>query len=371
LSGVDRNARELRGVIDVIRYRKEDTGWTIATLRASSNGSANPGDAVIGVFAEKPARGVEYHFFAGRKGGWQINQKFGGWDFRFEDAQPLFPESSEGVEGYLEAHAPWIGSSAARRIVLAFGPDALSILKNDPARVACEIKGITPQRAEDIRAALVAREAVEKIEVDVRGLVAPANVNGRQLRSILDRYGKEAASVVRGDPYRLIDDVDGIGWETADAIAMTPAVGIDRAAPCRLRAGIMHALKQAENEHGHTCVAFGVLVGEAAAILAGDPRVVEARVRELAAVDERGRGGELVTLPIDGETRVYRSALFEAERGVATAIVKLLSPRGVGAEPVDAEAARRELAAALDEHAAARERDPLACLDTLGEAPAP
>lgn len=341
---VDRSAREVRAVLDKVRFHKPETGFVIGSLRG--------GDSVKGTLAA-PGVGIEYSFVAGARGGWTHDARYG-WTFAFDDAQPLLPTSSEGVGDYLLAHAPWIGPSVVRRVVEAFGDDALAVLKTDPERVAREVRGITVDRAHEIRAALLTREAVEAVEVDVRGVVASAEVTGRQIRAILDRFGKEAALAVRADPYRLIEDIEGIGWETADRIAS--AIGFDRRGEPRVRAGIMHVLAEAEREGGHTCMPFGALLGGAASALTVDVALVEARARALV------EAGELVALAQAQagapEPLVFRAALYTAERAVASAIVQLLAPaRAVEAVEVPGPAPP------------ASEVDPLDCLDVLAEAP--
>lgn len=329
----DRSAREVRGVLSQIRFHSPSTGFVIAVLRG--------GDCVKGTLAE-PAVGLEYHLIAGSRGGWQHDARYG-WTFAFDDARPLVPTTNEGVGEYLLAHAPWIGRSVVKRVLEAFGDTALTVLKSDPARVARDVRGLTRERADEIQAALVAREAVEAVEVEVRSVVAAAEVTGRQIRAILDRHGSESAAVVRANPYRLIEEIDGIAWATADRIAT--AVGVDRRDPARIRAGVLTALREAEDKSGCTCAPYSVLVGEACTLLSLDPATVEARV--VTMIPE----GDLVNLARDGapEPLIFRAELFAAERAIASGVVQLLAP--ARAPCTDAPAL-----------------DPLACLEGLSAA---
>lgn len=309
---LDRSALELRGAIARIRFQRD--GFVIAELRG--------GESIKGNLRE-PALGLEYHFV----GKWVSDPKWG-WTFVFDDARPILPTTTTGIRDYLKVHAPWVGPAVARELLAAFGETTLEVLKSDPDQVAAKIGGITRERAREIQAALLAREAIEKVEVDVRGLVAPAGVNMRQIRAILDKYGSEAAIVVRENPYRLIDDIDGVGWATADRIGT--AVGIDRRSPARLRAGILHALREAEDE-GHTCQPAPALVEAAAKILSVEERVILDRVDELTAEDQLksyvppGPGG-VTMFPL-----VYRPDLYEAEAAIASTVLTLLSPAPVPA----------------------------------------
>jgi exodeoxyribonuclease V alpha subunit len=216
-------------------------------------------------------------------------------------------------------------------LVSTFGERTLEILKHDPVRVAQEIRGITLERAQEIREALLAIEEMEAVEVAVRGLVAPAGVTTRQLHAILERYGREAASVVRANPYRLIDEVAGVGWTTADKIGR--ATGFDAGAPERLRAGIVHALREAEDD-GHTCLSRSALVGLAAGVLGRGVPEVERRLEALVA------SRELVTYTPSGgpdespvEERIYLRETHEAEESVAGAIVAFLEPAPLAGGP--------------------------------------
>lgn len=305
LPSPDRSARTLRATVAKVRFAKPDTGFAIVSLAS--------GESAKGTFGATPAAGLEYEF----TGAWKFDARFG-WTFDAREVEQLAPSSAAGVVGYLRAHAPWVGDVVARRIVAAFGDEALQVLKTSPARVAGAVKGITPERAKEIQQVLVEREDLERVEVRVRGLVAGAGVNGRQLRAILERYGKRAAELIVEDPYRLIDDVDGIGWATADAIAK--ATGIDPRAHVRLLAGIDRAILDRE-EAGDTCVPPAVLITAAAGLLTVPSAAVE------AALEEVIREGRIVRFPVASALLMCaRARTYDAERAIAEAVAALLVP---------------------------------------------
>lgn len=309
----DSAARELRGVLARVIWPKsgdttESGGFMIGRLR--------DGSSIKGIIRE-PGIGLEYHLV----GSWKFDGRWG-WSFAFDDARPILPTTTAGVRDYLQAYAPWVGREVSREIVARYGTDTLEVLKTDPARVADEIRGITLERAGEIQKALVGREALEAVEVEVRGIVGPAGVNARQVRKILEKYGGESAVVVRANPYRLVDEIDGIGWATADRIGRT--LGIASNDDARLRAGILQAMKDQEDE-GHTCALLGVIGPAAAALLAVDENMVYLQISQLTATD-------LVSYqppPINGVGMlplVFRRETYEAEAAIATIVLGLLRP---------------------------------------------
>jgi exodeoxyribonuclease V alpha subunit len=335
---IDRNARSLRGTIAKIRYQQKDTGFAIVVLREG-------GHAVKGTI-KSAALGLEFDF----TGSWKRDPRWG-WTFAADDALPLVPTSRDGIQDYLVAHCSWIGEATAYEIVCRFGENALEILKCNPEHVARAVPGLTLARALDIQRDLLARADMERVEVDVRGIVAPAGVTSSQIRAILDRWGKEAAALVRADPFRLIDEVDGVGWETADRIGA--ALGIEARAPGRIRAAIMHVLRSAENggeagvkwNGGDTCVARGALLGACAALAAVGVDAVDPEIDRLVGA------AELAVFNVGAEARVCRRNTFDAESAIASVTLSLLSPlpSSGAAVPVTGAAAP----------------DPLACLDPL------
>lgn len=338
---IDWSASELRGVLERIVWPKPSDepsrdGMVIARLRSGASVKGS-------LFA--PALGQEY-VFSGRWEEGRVGRDGRQFDptFVFRDALALQPTTSDGVHEYLVAHCKWVKHATARAIVEAFGANnALQICKTDPDRVAAAVRGITPERAREIRADLVSRQELEAVEVAVRGIVAAVpepGVTTRQLRAILVKYAGESAEVLKREPYKLIEHIEGIGWKTADAIGR--AVGIESADPARLRAGILHAIQAAEDEGGHTCVRRGELVASAVGLLLVDMDVVAGRL------DAMRDAGELVEHVdrVDGDgdngsssgsdTYIFRRAMWAAESTVSAAFLRLLGPeRIVPRRPVE------------------------------------
>lgn len=346
---VDWSSTELRGVLDRIIWPKPAPGGG-SVAEPSRDGMViarlRDGSSVKGVIFS-PVIGQEYVFSPGR---WEEGRRRddGGQfapTFVFRDALALAPTTGAGVRDYLRAHCPNVGPAVARAIVEAFGEvDALTICKTDPARVAAAVRGITPARAEEIKVQLLARASIEAVEVDVRGIVAdvpPPGITTRQLRAILAEYGAKSAEVLRREPYRLIEEIMGVGWKTADAIGM--GVGIASDDPGRLRAGILHAIQAAEDEGGHTCVEAGSLLVAAVGLLLVDMGVVERRIGELKGA------GELVEYTGgSGVPTISRAPMFDAESAISAAFVRLLGPEKIVVRrPVEAKAPTLDEADAL------------------------
>lgn len=307
---VDRNARTLSGRVSRIVFRNDESGWTVLAL--------GPHKAAGELTA--PAVGLEYQL----TGAWDHHARYG-WTFKFTDALPIEPTTEEGLCEYLIANAPGIGRRIAETLIATFGQDVIATLRSDPEQVAAKVRGLTLERARIAQRALQARESIEKAEVALRAICAPASVPRRCIRAILERFGGESAEVLRRDPYALIGTIPLFGWKTADRVARQ--LGHEPTSSSRLRAGILYAFSQAEKNDGHTCMSEDAAATVAVHVLAVPRDAVTCRMREL--VEE----GELVELEVPpssdaerapgGEVRLFRSDMFEAERTIATVVLRL------------------------------------------------
>jgi ATP-dependent exoDNAse (exonuclease V) alpha subunit len=225
----------------------------------------------------------------------------------------------------------------------AFGAETLATAREEPALVAAQIRGIGPERAERIAAALRVAHGSEAAEVALRAILATAGCGSspRQIQRLLERYGAAAAEVVRADPYRLIREIHGIGWAIADAIGR--AVGISAGEPRRIRAAVLHLLESEAEGSGDTYAEVAWLLRRAPELLGGGVQGLEV-AREIGALTTEeaegageggSRGAELVIwvrAASDYERAIglgvpvaYRARTWAAERAVADALGRLAS----------------------------------------------
>jgi exodeoxyribonuclease V alpha subunit len=247
------------------------------------------------------------------RGRFETDPRFGR-QFRASAYTEIAPETVEGIRRYLGSGLiKGIGPEFASRIVARFGIKTLEILDAHPERIG-EVAGIGRVRAEAVKSAWVAQRQIRDVMVFLQGYgVSPAFAV-----RIYKRYGAAAVALVRENPYRLAFDVWGIGFLSADRLAV--ALGIKRDSDSRVEAGVRHVLDEAGGS-GHVFLPRGRLRVDAATRLEVDEALVEAGVDRLAT------SGEVVIEGSGDEAAVYEHSLQRAERAVALGIERLLRVR--------------------------------------------
>lgn len=289
----------LAGTVERVTFHNAETGFCV--LKVQARGRRD----LVAVIGHAPAIGAGEWITA--TGLWLTDRQHG-LQFKATTLAVTPPTGAEGIERYLASGSMrGIGPAMAKRIVAAFGEDTFTIIEAEPQRLR-EIGGIGPQRLRRIVAGWAEQKAVRDIMIFLH---AQGVGTARAVR-IFRTYGHDAMQVLTTDPYRLARDIRGIGFRTADAIAMK--LGVEAHAPERLRAGISFALQAAMDE-GHCALPTERLVALAQKLLGveGDP-IRLAIVLEL-------RGEDVVADTIDGETCLFLKGLHGAERRIAERLV--------------------------------------------------
>jgi ATP-dependent exoDNAse (exonuclease V) alpha subunit len=264
-----------------------------------------------------PQVGLEYAF----KGRWERHPRWGE-QFAFTDYRASYPTDLAAVRAYLVENCKWIGPQVSKRLVDAYGKDTLKVCKESPERVAAEIQGLTIRRAKEIAAMLRNNEANENLQLALKDIFGGTRVSRRAVGRIIEKWGQDAPAQIRENPYTLIEAVDGIGFLTADDVARK--VGYDFKGGPRIRAGILHTLKEQANSKGHTCLPGKVLLGEAGKILGVSVDRIEA---ELAPLE---KDGFIVTA--DGF--IYLKGYYEDEKLIAEKLKVLARQTLPSGQPV-------------------------------------
>ena len=302
----------LTGTIERITYQSEETGYTVARLRAEPDACstaenlarASTRDGLLTITGElakmAPGERVEVS-------GYWVTHKQYGKQFKIVDAKTIQPTSVDGIRKYLGSGLiKGLGPAKAAMIVDHFGEDTLNVIEKTPNRLS-EVRGIARKTIGVIRAGWEEQKHIQEVMQFLIG----HNVSMAYAVKIYKTYGNDAIRQVTENPYRLSADIWGIGFKTADKIAMN--LGVDPGDPARVRAGIRYAL-ETRAEDGHVYVPLDTLVEDCAGILDVDagaiPAGVEALVRE-----------EVV---IRNEDRVYLQPLYYAEQGIARHIARLV-----------------------------------------------
>ncbi|HEY5376989.1 MAG TPA: ATP-dependent RecD-like DNA helicase, partial [Polyangiaceae bacterium] len=240
-----------------------------------------------------------------------VNDAKHGEQFRVETLIPIAPSTLAGLEKYLGSgliHG--IGPGFAKRIVATFGMDSLSVLDQSPQRLR-EVTGIGERRIEEIKKTWASQRAISNIMMLLQTHGASPALAAR----IFKQYGDKAASILQLHPYRMALDVRGVGFKTADRMALS--LGISGDHPERAQAGAMHELGVLADQ-GHVVVPREALVERAAAMLEIDIGHVEAAIDALWA-------SERVVVEDGG---VYLTWLHQAEVAVAQGLGRLLASPG-------------------------------------------
>lgn len=303
-------AAEIRGTVTQVLFENRDSGWAVVRLEPEEGGTTTVVGPLAPVF---PGESLQI------EGEWQDDPRYGR-QFRARGAAPVQPQSEAGVLRYLASGVlPGVGAELARRLVDRFGADVLRVLDEEPERLLT-IRGIGGKRLADIRQAWVERSAERQARIFLQGHGLGPALAERILRA----WGEETVARVKREPYELIREVRGVGFRTADGLALRLGVAVDD--PQRVGAGIRHRLREAA-ESGHCFLPAGRLVREAARLLELESSdLVGARADELIAEREIVR--EEVA---DGEPRIYLTWLHGAESRVARRLA-LLGAGTVGAD---------------------------------------
>jgi len=302
----------LRGVVTRITYKDAKSGF--AVLRADAEEAIREAEnlqnpiTVVGEVADSPAVGV--HFIA--RGRWSTHPKFGK-QFRAYSFTEARPTSNEAIEKYLGSGAvKGIGPELAKRIVDEFGQDSLRILDEEPQRLQ-EISGIGKKKLIDLKENWESKKNLREILL----FFQQHNISLALAHRIYNTFKDKAIEIVKENPYVLARDVWGIGFHTADKIALN--LGVEPAAMSRLIAGLSHCLKQGIDD-GHCYLPTSVLLGKTSSLLAvADEQLLT------DALTHSSLQGEIVL----SQDRVYLPQLFQAEQVLAEAIVERLNSEAI------------------------------------------
>src|SRR5580658_2579593 len=312
------NVSVFDGVLERVTFANPETGYTIA--KVDPGRSASDLITVVG-----PLLGAQVGESLRMRGRWTSHPKYGK-QFEVHSYTTVLPATIAGIQRYLGSGLiKGIGPVMAERMVAHFGVDIMHVIDEAPARLT-EVDGLGPKRTAMIAAAWVEQKAIKEVMIFLQGVGVSTSLAVR----IYKKYGDASVSVVRNEPYRLAADVWGIGFKTADTIAV--AVGIARDSPERIKAGLAYTLSEAADD-GHCYLPAPNLITDAAKILEVPTELIAPCLDELAAAE----GVVRETVPASAGSAspgsgqqvpaVYLPPFFQAERALAASLLKLLAAR--------------------------------------------
>ena len=290
---------QLQGEVERLVYSGDETGYTVCRLRIPGQ------EELVTVVGNLP--GVQPGERLKLAGRWLHHPKYG-LQFQVYSYTSLLPATANAIRRYLSSSlVKGIGPVLAGRMADRFGDQTLDVIENSAGRLT-EVPGIGPSRVKQIQQAWEAQREVREVMLFLQG----NGVSSAYATRIYKAYGQEAIRIVKENPYRLAQDIRGIGFKTADKIAQQ--LGIDPLSPFRAQAALEHTLSELADE-GHVFAPASELVAACMKELSLPEELL------LQGVDGLQESGRVVR---EGEA-VYLRGLYQAERGSADRLKALMA----------------------------------------------
>jgi exodeoxyribonuclease V alpha subunit len=305
----------ISGTIERIVFRNQETGFTVARLSPDDAGRLFRSELVTVVGA---LPGLNIGEQVDVTGEWETHPQHGR-RLSVTSFTPHSPVTAEGLQRYLGSGViKGIGPKLAERIVHQFGEQTLAVIELEPARLL-SVSGISAHKRDLIVRGWEAQREIREIMIFLQGYEVSPALGAK----IYQQYGTQSLGVIRENPYTLERDIHGVGFKTADALAVK--LGLPRDSLPRLMTGVKHALSEAASSDGHCYLPRDTLVTRAAALLE-TPAETTGEIETAIEPD-----------PAGGPERVYLAPFFYAENGTARRL-RLLMNAPSALPPVSARA---------------------------------
>lgn len=294
---------ELRGYVSNVRYRNEDNGYTVFDLV-----SEEKEHTAVGIFSV-----LENGMCLRLIGQFTTHASYG-LQFAVDSYEEEMPADALEMERYLGSGAiKGIGVALAARIVRKFKEDTFRIIEEEPERLA-EVSGISEKKAMQISDQMQEKKELRQAVM----FLQKYNINMNLGLKIYRHFGMEMYRIIQENPYRLADEIDGVGFRTADEIAKKAGILVD--ADFRVRSGILYTLMQRAAQ-GHTYLPWEQLMKDASGILEVNPDVIEIQIMNLAMEQK------VIVQEVQREQgiqrQVYASVYYYTERNCASLLMGL------------------------------------------------
>lgn len=307
----------LSGSVERVTFHNEDSGFCVLKIKAKgqrdlvtvvgSSGTVGPGE------------------YIDCSGTWVTNREYG-LQFKADHLRIVLPSTLEGMEKYLGSGlVKGIGPHFAKQLIQAFGMKVFDIIENTPDRLM-ELSGIGLSRRDSVIKSWQDQKMIREIVVFLQ---SHGMGTARAVR-IYKTYGQQSIAKVRENPYRLALDIQGIGFKTADALAVR--LGIGRESLIRAEAGVRHVLQEASSD-GHCALILNKLVESAVTLL----EIPEEIIR--GAIQGELKAGRLVAEIVEEETFIFLAAFYRAEVNVVANLKRLSLYKTTWKKEVDIEKA--------------------------------
>ena len=289
---------KLRCVVERITYQNPENGYSVLKVKVKGY---NDLVTLVGNLLEVPAGNV-----LACEGDWKVDKRYGS-QFVVQTWEEVMPATTYGIEKYLGSGlVKGIGPKFAHLIVQQFGLDTIDVIETDIQRLH-EVPGIGKKRVEMIRESWEKQKDIKNVMLFLQG----HGVSTAYATKIYRQYGKESIDMVKENPYRLADDIWGIGFKTADSIASK--MGYEKNDLRRCQSGICYTLNQLANE-GHVYAEEEQLVQAACELLDAEDTPIREALTKLIQTEELQTEGDAIYLP----------PFYYAEVGTSNRLLALL-----------------------------------------------
>ena len=319
---------KLAGYVEHIIYRNTDNGYTVLNLVSGEDEIT-----CVGIFSTI-AEGENIE----ATGDYTDHPTYG-TQFKVVSFEEKAPEDQEAIERYLGSGAiKGIGLAMAARIVRRFKEDTFRIIEEEPERLV-EVKGISERKAMEIASQVNEKRDLRQAMIFLQQFGITMNLAVK----IYNKYGQEVYGILKENPYRLADDIEGVGFRTADDIAAKAGIRTD--SDFRVRSGILYTLLQASGE-GHTFLPQEELTAKTSELLGIDKDIIEKNYMDLSI--ER----KIIMKQSGEQTQIYSASFYYMEANTATMLREL----DIAYDVADAEIEQRihniekQTGMQLDEH---------------------
>lgn len=295
---------KLRCVVERITYQNTENGYSVMKVKVKGYDDLV---TLVGNLLEVPAGSVLLC-----EGEWRVDKRYG-QQFQCETWEEVMPATAYGIEKYLGSGlVKGIGPKFAKLIVGHFGTDTIEVIETDIDRLY-EVPGIGKKRVEKIRESWEKQKDIKNVMLFLQGF----GVSTAYAAKIYRQYGKESIDKVNENPYRLADDIWGIGFKTADGIARK--MGYEMNDERRLRSGLIYTLNQLADE-GHCYAEEEQLIATAKQLLEADEECIRTAMTHAIETED---------LMLDG-TAIYLPPFYYAECGTANRLNALVHTKEAG-----------------------------------------
>lgn len=295
---------KLRCVVERITYQNTENGYSVMKVKVKGYDDLV---TLVGNLLEVPAGSVLLC-----EGEWRVDKRYG-QQFQCETWKEVMPATAYGIEKYLGSGlVKGIGPKFAKLIVGHFGTDTIEVIETDIERLY-EVPGIGKKRVEKIRESWEKQKDIKNVMLFLQGF----GVSTAYAAKIYRQYGKESIDKVNENPYRLADDIWGIGFKTADGIARK--MGYEMNDERRLRSGLIYTLNQLADE-GHCYAEEEQLIATAKQLLEADEECIRTAMTHAIETED---------LMLDG-TAIYLPPFYYAECGTANRLNALVHTKEAG-----------------------------------------